>query len=131
PKPFNPILLKARIGACLEKKRAKKIERALETAKQLLETSRQAGMAEVATSILHNVGNVLNSVNVSGGVIFDKIQKSKITGLTKAVALMEEHRNDLPGFFDHDPKGKQLAGYLGKLDINLAHERQEILREVQ
>ncbi len=131
PKPFNPILLKARIGACLEKKRAKKIERALETAKQLLETSRQAGMAEVATSILHNVGNVLNSVNVSSGVILDKIQKSKVTGLTKAVALMEEHRNDLPGFFDHHPKGKQLAGYLAKLDITLAHERQEILQEVQ
>ena len=87
PKPFNPTLLKARIGACLEKKRAKQTERELEAAKQLLETSRQAGMAEVATSILHNVGNVLNSVNVSSGVILDKIQKSKVTGLTKAVAL--------------------------------------------
>ena len=33
--------------------------------KQLVDTSRQAGMAEVATGVLHNVGNVLNSVNVS------------------------------------------------------------------
>ncbi|HEV7923877.1 MAG TPA: PAS domain-containing protein, partial [Verrucomicrobiae bacterium] len=33
--------------------------------KQLLDTSRLTGMAEVATSVLHNVGNVLNSVGVS------------------------------------------------------------------
>lgn len=131
PKPFNPTLLKARIGACLEKKRAKRIERELEAAKQLLETSRQAGMAEVATSILHNVGNVLNSVNVSSGVILDKIHKSKISGLTKAVALMGAHRSDLPGFFAHDPKGRQLYEYLVKLDANLVHEQKEILEEIQ
>src|SRR5580692_7330488 len=130
PKPFNPTLLKARIGACLEKKRAKKIERELDAARQLLETSRQAGMAEVATSILHNVGNVLNSVNVSSGLILDKIQDSKITGLTRAVALMEAHKSDLPGFFDQNPKGRQLLGYLAKLDIHLAHEQKEILQEV-
>jgi two-component system sensor histidine kinase ChiS len=100
PKPFNPTLLKARIGACLEKKRAKKIERELDAARQLLETSRQAGMAEVATSILHNVGNVLNSVNVSSGLILDKIQKSQVTGLIRVVALMMEHKSDLPGFIE-------------------------------
>jgi two-component system, sensor histidine kinase ChiS len=130
PKPFNPTLLKARIGACLEKKRAKQIERELEAAKQLLETSRQAGMAEVATSILHNVGNVLNSVNVSSGVILDKVQKSKVSGFTRAVALMEAHKSDLPGFFQHDPKGGQLLGYLVKLETNLVHEQKEIMHEV-
>jgi two-component system, sensor histidine kinase ChiS len=130
PKPFNPTLLKARIGACLQKKQAKQVERELEAARQLLETSRQAGMAEVATSILHNVGNVLNSVNVSSGVILDKIQKSKVTGLSRAVALLETHKGDLPEFFDKDPKGKQLVGYLVKLDVNLAHEQKEILEEV-
>jgi two-component system sensor histidine kinase ChiS len=130
PKPFNPTLLKARIGACLEKKRAKQIERELEAAKQLLETSRQAGMAEVATSILHNVGNVLNSVNVSSGLILDKVQKSKVSGFTRAVALMEAHKSDLPGFFEHNPKGRQLFGYLVKLDLNLVHEQKEILTEI-
>ena len=129
-KPFNQTILKARIGACLGKKRAKQTELELEAAKQLLETSRQAGMAEVATSILHNVGNVLNSVNVSSGLIFDKIQNSKVTGLTRAVALMEAHKSDLPGFFDQNPKGRQLLDYLVKLDTNLAHEQKEILQEI-
>jgi len=130
PKPFNPTLLRARIGACLVKKRAKRTERELDAARLLLETSRQAGMAEVATSILHNVGNVLNSVNVSSGLILDNLQKSKLTGLTKAVAMLEAHSSDLPGFFEKDPKGKQLVAYLGKLDANLAYEHKEILREV-
>ena len=130
PKPFNPTLLKARIGACLEKKLAAQTERALESAKQHLETSRQAGMAEVATSILHNVGNVLNSVNVSGGLILDKVQKSKITGLARAVALLDSNKNNLSGFFENDPKGRLLLGYLAKLVVNLAHEQKEIILEV-
>jgi two-component system, sensor histidine kinase ChiS len=131
PKPFNPTLLRARIGACLVKKRVERTERELDAARQLLETSRQAGMAEVATSILHNVGNVLNSVNVSSGLILDNIQKSKLTSLTKAVALLETHKSDLSDFLEKDPKGKQLLTYLGKLDANLAHEQKEILKEVQ
>jgi PAS domain S-box-containing protein len=109
----------------------KKAERELELAnKQLLETSRQAGMAEVATSVLHNVGNVLNSVNLSSAIISDKVQNSKIANFTKAVALMEEHQADLPGFFAHDEKGRKLPGYLSKLAMNLAYEQKEILEEV-
>ena len=46
--------------------------------KQLLETSRHAGMAEVATSVLHNVGNVLNSVNVSASVVGEQIRSSNL-----------------------------------------------------
>jgi PAS domain S-box-containing protein len=109
----------------------KKAERELEQAnKQLLETSRQAGMAEVATSVLHNVGNVLNSVNLSSTIISEKVQNSKIASFTKAVALMEEHQADLPGFFAHDEKGRKLPGYLSKLALNLAYEQKEILQEV-
>jgi two-component system, sensor histidine kinase ChiS len=129
-KPFNPTLLQARIGACLAKKRAWETERELEAARQLLETSRQAGMAEVATNILHNVGNVLNSVNVSSGLILEKILNSKVTAFTKVLALVEAHRTDLPGFFEHHPKGRQLLGYLSKLNVYLAQEQEAILKEV-
>ncbi|MEE3509760.1 histidine kinase, partial [Pseudomonas sp. 10C3] len=31
-----------------------------DTQSELLDTARQAGMAEIATNVLHNVGNVLN-----------------------------------------------------------------------
>ncbi len=102
-----------------------------QTHRQLVDASRQAGMAEVATSVLHNVGNVLNSVNVSSSVIGEKIRKSKATSLSKVVALIKEHENNLGDFFANDPKGKQLPGYLASLATHLAQEQQEILEEVK
>ena len=99
--------------------------------KQLLATSRQAGMAEVATSVLHNVGNVLNSINVSSALIRDKIQNSRMPNLAKAVALMQMPEDRLAEFFTHDPKGKQLPAYLANLATHLAQEQKEIVEEFE
>ena len=54
--------------------------------KQLMEASRRGGMAEIATNVLHNVGNVLNSVNVSAGLIVESVKKSRASSLTKVAA---------------------------------------------
>jgi len=97
---------------------------------QLVEASRVAGMAEVATSILHNVGNVLNSVNVSSSVLGEKIRASRILNVTKVSALIKENAADLPGFLA-SPKGSQLPAYLSDLAIHLAAEREEMLNELQ
>lgn len=96
----------------------------------LLTTSRMAGMAEVATSVLHNVGNVLNSVNISSNLVSEKIRNSKVASLSKAVALMQSHAADLPAFFGDDPKGRQLPDYLDKLSTHLAEEQAVLQREL-
>ncbi|MBC8097744.1 MAG: PAS domain S-box protein, partial [Akkermansiaceae bacterium] len=75
--------------------------------KELIETSRQAGMAEVATGVLHNVGNVLNSVNISATVIAENLQKSKAANLLKVVQLLEENAADI-GEFMTGSRGKQV-----------------------
>jgi two-component system NtrC family sensor kinase len=98
--------------------------------KQLTEASRQAGMAEIANNVLHNVGNVLNSVNVSAGMIGSKLNDSKAQGLSKAVQLMNEHATDLGDFFTRDARGKALPGYLNKLVAALAAEKQSIAEEL-
>ena len=109
----------------------KRAEARLETAhKQLVETSRLAGMAEVATSVLHNVGNVLNSVNISGSLIGERVKKSKVSSLAKVAALFQEHAADLPGFFAGDPRGRQLPGYLSDLAAHLGVEQEDILQEL-
>jgi PAS domain S-box-containing protein len=97
--------------------------------KQLLDASLQAGMAEVATSVLHNVGNVLNSINVSSSLIGDAMKNSKVGNMAKAVALMRAHDNDLGNFLTHDPKGKQLLDYLTSLTSLLVQEPEDNLRE--
>jgi len=110
---------------------AKLMEQQLETAnRELRDLSRTAGMAEIANNVLHNVGNVLNSVNVSAGLIGDQVRDSKVKGLDRAVQLMNEHATDLGAFFSADAKGKTLPGYLNKLVLALTAERESITTEL-
>jgi PAS domain S-box-containing protein len=97
--------------------------------KQLLVASRQAGMAEVATNVLHNVGNVLNSVNVSASLIAEGIKKSKCAGLARAAALLNEHAHDLATFLA-GAQGKHLAAYLQELAADLVRERDTATAEL-
>lgn len=106
-------------------------EEALRYSQQkLLETSRLAGMAEVATGVLHNVGNVLNSVNVSAGLVVEKLRRSKVPKLGKAAALLAERNGDLGDYLMHDPSGQKLPGYLSKLSQYLVEENTQLLSEV-
>ena len=98
---------------------------------QLVESSRQAGMAEIATGVLHNVGNVLNSVNVSAGLVSDGLRKSKVSSLAKAAGLMREHAEDLGSFITEDERGKKLPDYLGKLAGHLAEEQSSMVGELE
>ena len=97
---------------------------------QVVDSARQAGMAEIATNVLHNVGNVLNSVNVSANLVCQKVRGSKSGGLGRAVALMNEHADDLGGFLTTDARGKALPGYLDKLAATLAIEQESIDAEL-
>jgi PAS domain S-box-containing protein len=90
--------------------------------KQLLVASRQAGMAEVATNVLHNVGNVLNSVNVSASLVSERIRRSKCAGLTRVAALLSEHAPDLTTFLTGS-QGRHLPVYLQELAAELIAER--------
>lgn len=90
--------------------------------KLLLVASRDAGMAEVATNVLHNVGNVLNSVNVSASIVSDRIRKSKCVGLARVAALLSEHASDLTTFLTGS-QGGHLPVYLQELAADLIAER--------
>ena len=96
--------------------------------KQLLVASRQAGMAEVATNVLHNVGNVLNSVNVSASLVAERIKKSKCTGLTRVAALLAG-QTDLAAFMN-GAQGRHLPGYLQELSDELLAEREASVAEL-
>jgi C4-dicarboxylate-specific signal transduction histidine kinase len=98
--------------------------------KELLEASHRAGMAEVATGILHNVGNVLNSVNVASSCVADSLKKSKAANLSKVVVLLREHEADLGAFFTTHPKGRQIPGYLAQLAEHLSGEQAGALKEL-
>ncbi len=95
--------------------------------RQLLTTSRMAGMADVATNVLHNVGNVLNGVNVLAASIATQIQKSKVPGVSRLAALLAEHQADLGRFMTDDANGKHVPGHLERLGAHLTEEQTKLI----
>jgi signal transduction histidine kinase len=96
----------------------------------LMRASREAGMAEVASSVLHNVGNVLNSVNVSANLLDERLRTSRASGLARVVAMLEEQGDQLGSFIASDDRGKRLPTYLAQLSSQLLADRETALNEL-
>jgi signal transduction histidine kinase len=103
--------------------------RAEEMQSELLSVSRMAGMAEVATGVLHNVGNVLNSLNISVSMISDQVRASRVSGLTRSIELVDSFPGGLPAFLETE-KGKVLPTYLSSVSRRLSEENAKMLDEL-
>jgi NO-binding membrane sensor protein with MHYT domain/two-component sensor histidine kinase len=99
-------------------------ERRRELQSQLREASRDAGMAEVATGVLHSVGNVLNSLGVSASLVRSRLRESRVGNVQRVASLLNE-----PGFLETG-RGRQTPGYLAQLGEHLAAENQSLQAEV-
>ncbi|MEO5958547.1 MAG: ATP-binding protein, partial [Opitutaceae bacterium] len=119
------------LNAELENRVEERTAKLAETHQQLVDASRRAGMAEVATGVLHNVGNVLNSVNVSATVVIDRVRRTKAANIGKVASLLEQNKGRLAEFMTEDPRGRTLPSYLGSLAEALAAEHQEEIQELQ
>ncbi len=98
--------------------------------RELMEISRQAGMAEVATGVLHNVGNVLTSLNVSATLLHDRIADSKVAWIAQLRDLLHDHAGQLGEFLANDPRGRQVPGFVATLAGHLAAEQRELMAEL-
>jgi signal transduction histidine kinase len=98
--------------------------------RELVTASRQAGQAEVASSVLHNVGNVLNSVNVSTTLIRDHLERLRSSNLEQAAQMIREHADDLGRFLTTDEKGRYFPRYLSEVSQYLSHEQEYLLKEI-
>lgn len=99
--------------------------------RELLESSRQAGMAEVATGVLHNVGNVLNSVTTAAALACEQLHQSHVRDLAKVVDLIDAHSEDLGTFITTDPKGRHLPTFLHRLAQHLLGEHKALIEHLQ
>ena len=97
---------------------------------ELMTSSRQAGMAEVATGVLHNVGNVLNSVSVSATLVSNQLKESPIGNLCRAASMLREKNGHLPEFLTNDPKGRLLPDYFSAVSGQLAVEHEQLVAEM-
>lgn len=98
---------------------------------KLMISSRRAGMADVASEVLHNVGNVLNSINVSATVVRSSLQKSLTPKLAIANQQLSEHASDLGNYLESDEKGKHFPAALDFITETLVADRKMHLEETE
>jgi len=98
--------------------------------RQLVDASRKAGRSESATHVLHNVGNTMNSVNVSANLLNKKIAKLATGDIRRVVDLLGQHSEDLGEFVTHDDKGKVVLPYLERLTCRMEEEVEEMRCEI-
>jgi two-component system NtrC family sensor kinase len=98
---------------------------------RLMTLSREAGMAEVATGVLHNVGNVLNSVNVSTNLLRERLDRARVGSLQRTVELLRRNEAGLGEYLRHDPQGRQVLGFLEQLAQHLGSENAAIRAEIE
>ncbi|MEO1524169.1 MAG: PAS domain-containing protein [Planctomycetota bacterium] len=100
-------------------------------ASEMLRLSREAGMAEVATGVLHNVGNVLNSVNTSASTIDERLRSPKRRQLDRVIGLLECNRENLGDYLTKDSRGTQVPELLTRLAETLESEDEELIQETR
>jgi len=101
------------------------------THSKLFKTARKVGMVEVATGVLHNVGNVLNSVSVTTASMSKIIRNSRSSYLSSVVEMLEEHADDLGAFITTDERGRRLTTFIAELSNNLTVEQEHLLEAVE
>ncbi|MBU2514126.1 response regulator [bacterium] len=107
----------------LVRERTEELER---THKELVEKAHKAGMADIATDIVHNIGNVLNSVKTSVQIIDNVVNNSLMINFKKANELLRENIDSLEEFICKDEKGKLLMNYYLKIEEGLDEEQLQV-----
>jgi NO-binding membrane sensor protein with MHYT domain/two-component sensor histidine kinase len=104
-------------------------ERRRELQSQLRDASRDAGMAEVATGVLHSVGNVLNSLGVSASLMQSRLRDSRARNVQRIASMLVEQGDRVGRFFENDERGRELPGYLAQLGNHLKTENEQLQAE--
>lgn len=98
---------------------------------QLVMASRQAGMAEVATGVLHNVGNVMTSVNLIVHDVQDRLRNTRLAHLHRVVEVLRREQPQLAEYLSTDQAGRKLTDFLAQLEEHLKGENQQLLTDVE
>ena len=119
----------AEMALFIEKELIRKREQKLQ--QELVVSAKQVGMMQVANSVLHNVGNVLNSVNISAALLRDELHKSELNNLSKIAQMIREHKAHIANFINDDPKGKLIPDYIIEVSEKWKEELNIHLKEAK
>ncbi len=96
-------------------------QRLRNTHHELMASARRAGAAEVATGVLHNVGNGLNAVTVSAALVDERLHGMRIERIGRLAIKLEAEA-------DLDPR---LGAFAHAVFQSLEEEREAALTEVR
>ena len=114
-----------------ETTRVESARKIAEINQQLIDASHKSGMSQVTTGVLHNVGNVLNSVNVSTDVLLGQLSASRMPQLRKMAEIFAENSDNLADFLTHDPRGRSFTHYLAQATAKMSHDHEAMVNEVR
>lgn len=118
-------------GIVMDIDQRKKNETALkELHEKMLLLARQTGMSEVAASILHNIGNILNSAGISLAYLREKRMTDLLLNLKKIIYLLEKGIEKNPTYLSSDEKGRLIPGYLTTVSTALIERDNEFEGEI-
>lgn len=100
-------------------------QRLVENNRDMMRLSREAGMNEVATGVLHNIGNALNSINVSTELVFSQVNDhARFTAVALRDFFRKPPENAAPVFAAHPlaPDLRAFAASLAGLSVEQVEE---------
>lgn len=115
----------------LEKKVEERTRELTAAQKQVIEVAHQAGMAEMSIGVMHNIGNLLNSVGVSAEIMRQTLDHFNINGLVKANSLLSSHHDNLANFFSNDEKASLLPVYYKAIGDDLSVDHAKLSGEME
>ena len=98
---------------------------------RLAEEVRKAGIAEMTTGVLHNIGNILTTVSTSAAELRAIIQRSKLEQFRAVNNMMADHKGNLSSYLQSDPKGRLIPEFLKKVERQFHRENESIDKETE
>lgn len=90
------------------------------------------GRLEIVETILHNIGNAINSVTVGVNVLQENLVSNQLIHRFSALANMfKAHQGDWVDYIKDDPKGRQVLPFLIALAADFADQNKTVVETLE
>ena len=90
------------------------------------------GRLEIVETILHNIGNAINSVTVGINVLQENIVGNQLINRFSALAdMVKAHQEDWVDFIENDPKGQQVLPFMIALAADFTNQNEKMVRTLE
>ncbi len=97
---------------------------------EVINLARKAGASDIATGVLHNVGNSLNSVGVSARLAQEKLIEFPIHDLEVISLVLKSNHDKLYKYLTEDARGQTLPTYMEALSQRIHMETKQLGDEI-